>query len=272
MTRIDPHGLHPPLAQHGDKRNSRQTADFLDHMADRQPVQGGGHREDLRDRHMESAGASSPDSDRQPAGSCGALRSQGDPQSRTADACAREWQVMHGASVPDAGEGQARVFEQHWLANGYLSFIAGAGEPLAPDKSTCTALLPEGQHPAASAATCEPTGVASANAGAQDFVPRSIALEGSGNAGPVRRSIEGLARALGPMAILGQAWPERLLRLTHKANGRVTIWVRDYSLPSQAIGPLVAQLRQMAREQGAALECVMVNGAAAWRADFKGEA
>jgi hypothetical protein len=74
------------------------------------------------------------------------------------------------------------------------------------------------------------------------------------------------------MVMLGQAWPERLLRLTHKANGRVTVWVRDYSLPSQAIDPLVAQLRQLARGNGAALECVMVNGVAAWRADSKGEA
>jgi hypothetical protein len=81
-----------------------------------------------------------------------------------------------------------------------------------------------------------------------------------------------MARTLGPLVAADKPWPERLLRLGARPDGKTTLWVRDYALPPQVIRPLVANLRQLARKEGIALERVVVNGTTMWHSEsFKGE-
>jgi hypothetical protein len=61
--------------------------------------------------------------------------------------------------------------------------------------------------------------------------------------------------------------------LSQRPGGKAALWVRDYKLMPQSIEPLVAHLRQLARQDGVALDRVVVNGTIVWHAEsLKGEA
>lgn len=64
-------------------------------------------------------------------------------------------------------------------------------------------------------------------------------------------------------------WPQRMLRWRTDAtgDGHVTAWIRDFSLETDDIHPLVDSLRALSQEQGFSLRRVMVNGHEAWTAD-----
>jgi hypothetical protein len=110
--------------------------------------------------------------------------------------------------------------------------------------------------------------------GGMDPVSWPVALESLAHAADApARSIERLARTRGPLVAADQPWPERLLRVSQKPDGTASLWVRDYTLAPQAIGPLVAHLRQLALQDGVALERVGVNGSLVWHSEsIKGEA
>ncbi|MEI7037462.1 hypothetical protein [Fulvimonas yonginensis] len=182
-------------------------------------------------------------------------------------------QVAHHAPVV-AEEGiRARVFEQHWFANGYLSFIdaadsrmAGPGGRAVVAGAGCAPVV-EAPGPVPSSSLTSQEGV-----DAESGMPWPVMIEGSDRAITApESSVQRLARVLGPLISAGQPWPERLLRLSQKPGGKATMWVRDYGLVPQAIDPLVAHLRRVAAGEGIELERVMVNGVVAWRADSRGE-
>lgn len=160
-----------------------------------------------------------------------------------------------------------RVFEQHWFANGYLSFIADADDAAVPntsstrDRPLAPGLVAQGSD-VDSSLIAAPAGVVDSNEASWPVVWE----EPGGVDGSVPRAVERMVRTLGPLVPAHRPWPERLLRLSQGSGGRAALWVRDYALAPQAIGRLVVHLRQVARNAGVALESVVVNGTTVWKA------
>ena len=283
MTRIDQHSSHPLLERPAVKpiADQGEGQDFLKHLRD-----GTFSHADGRPARNDTPSA---DEDRLPhtgvAPDTSATRPQATGESEGAsfkitdvavasNALRTEYllQTRQLASVPLAqAVEQTRVFEQHWFANGYLSFIAdaGAGEPGVTKQSDGRAAMSIGsvdvvQSPdtAISPAERAPSGVSPV----EMSWPVMVEAPGSTSDAP-SRSIERMARALGPLVAADQPWPERLLRLSQKADGKAALWVRDYGLSAEAIDPLVANLRQLARHNGIALDRVVVNGTVIWHSE-----
>jgi hypothetical protein len=284
MTRIDLHAPHLPAVRETEKLDAHRGhgEDFLDHLRSDKPAVG-------EQARRQDAGAPLPAEQQAGAGSETTVTRAAVPGDAAGEASTDGVDVgpalqtdtqSHIArhapiTVAEAGT-HARLFEQHWFANGYLSFLADADRSLAPaangvagakaNRPTAATTTPETLVPAASMPTGEPdhTGIA----------PWPVALESMASAADaLPRSIERLARTLGPLVAADQPWPERLLRLSQRPGGKAALWVRDYKLMPQSIEPLVAHLRQLARQDGVALDRVVVNGTIVWHAEsLKGEA
>lgn len=290
MTRIDSHALPPPArpAQKPSAGHDNRQ-DFLEHLhADQPAAREPGARADKRmptldgqrplrhDTKPEALGirpqaAARPDMDASMgAGAAGAAKMPGPDDDLLPQAARHAPIAIAEATV------RARVFEQHWFANGYLSFIADAGEGEGSGKGARAAGTPVERM--SSAATSEPAippaAVPAGDERSDAMASWPVALEGAGSGiDAPARSIERMARALGPLVMADQPWPERLMRLSRKPDGKAALWVRDYALSPSAVDPLVAHLRQLARKEGVALERVMVNGTVVWHSEpFKGDA
>jgi hypothetical protein len=183
----------------------------------------------------------------------------------------------HNAATATTNEAVTltRVFEQHWFANGYLSIVDNMrnGRP-SPD-SRAIGATSRSEVPVASATTAALVPMAVSGSSGQPPAPGPwpVLMEApAGIADDQPQSVERLARALGPLIVADQPWPESLLRVCPRPGGKVSLWLRDYSLPPQSIPPLVDRLRQQALSAGIALERVVVNGNTAWQSDSKGDA
>lgn len=274
MTRIDLHTPHLPQVRAAETPGADRGhgEDFLDHLRNDKPAIGEqGSRQDT--------GAPLPDGQQARAGWENTSAPPGIPGddvdgNAALPADTPTHALRHAPVTVADADTRARLFEQHWFANGYLSFLADADQP-----QTSAATGVEGTTPfeATAAVTASEAGASAppATTGERtDMAPWPVALEGLASAADAPpRSIERLARTLGPLVAADQPWPERLLRLSPRPGGKATLWVRDYKLTPQSVEPLVAHLRQLARKDGVALERVAVNGTIVWHAEsFKGEA
>ncbi|MDW2981767.1 hypothetical protein [Rhodanobacter sp. KK11] len=294
MTQIDAHTLHTSraCASQNPPANRGQSQNFLDHLlAGKHDAPEKGSRQDRglpRDSKSPSATWTARDVVRpQPQVQGQALKYPDEREN--VDEVFAEAPDLRGAGgvlsllathcVPSASTGTvacARVFEQHGFANGYLSFIADVPGAGILNERHAVVSAAVGQAPAAEVPDSTTGLVAVPAAGDRHFAvatPWPVVVEGMDSvAGTTTRSVERLARTLGPFAAANQPWPERLLRLSGKSDGRTSLWIRDYALPSQAVQPLVAQLRQLALKEGIALDRVMVNGTVVWHAEsFQGD-
>jgi hypothetical protein len=283
MTRIDQHSSHPLLERSAVKPIADQDEgqDFLKHLrdgtlshADGRPARNDTPPAD--ENRLPHTGVAPGTSSTRPQ-AIGQF--EGAPFKITDVAGASNpmrtddlFQTRQLASVPLAqAVEQTRVFEQHWFANGYLSFIAdaGASEPGVTKQSDGRAAMPIGSaaivhSPDTAIPPTEraPSGVSPVE------MSWPVMVEGPANMSDApSRSIERMASALGPLVAADQPWPERLLRLSQKADGKAALWVRDYGLSAEAIDPLVANLRQLARHAGIALDRVVVNGTVIWHSE-----
>lgn len=284
MTRIDLHAPHLPAVRETEKPDAHRGPgeDFLDYLRGGKPAVG-------EQAGCQDAGTPLPAEQQAGAGSETTVTRAAVPGDAAEEASTNGIDVgpalrtdtqSHIArrapiTVAEAGT-RARLFEQHWFANGYLSFLADADRPRAPaangvagataNRPTAATTTPETLAPAASMPTDGPdhTGMA----------PWPVALESMASVtDALPRSIERLARTLGPLVAADRPWPERLLRLSQRPGGKAALWVRDYKLMPQSIEPLVAHLRQLARQDGVALDRVVVNGTIVWHSEsLKGEA
>jgi hypothetical protein len=284
MTRIDQHVAHLPQVRAAEKPEADhgRGMDFLDHLRGDKPAMGG-------QAGRQDAGTPLPDERQADASSQATVIRPGVPGDAAAGASTDE--VDAGATVQADTPFQAarhapigvaeaalhaRLFEQHWFANGYLSFLADAERTQAPAANGRADAAPG--EPIAAMTTAEAAAPAASMSigvpGGMDPVSWPVALDSLAHAADApARSIERLARTLGPLVAADQPWPERLLRVSQKPDGTASLWVRDYTLAPQAIGPLVAHLRQLALQGGVALERVVVNGSLVWHSEsIKGEA
>lgn len=275
MTHIFPHAVHPSAGLGGKPRpNQGHGPDFLEHVRTEESAS----HEQNASKHT-SDGKSSPavtDVPISQQSAPGCSKASGFASSEAIDEAAS---ATRAGSVPSrvfvslaAGASLTRVFEQHWFANGYLSFIADADDAAVPntrstrDRALGPTLVAQGPD-ADAPLIAAPAGVVDSNEASWPVVWE----EPCGVDGSVPRSVERMVRTLGPLVPAHRPWPERLLRISPRPGGRAALWVRDYALAPQAIGPLVVHLRQVARNAGVSLESVVVNGTTVWKA-LKGDA
>lgn len=275
MTRIDLHTPHLPQVRAAEKPDADRGhgADFLDHLRSDKPAVG-------ERGSRQNAGTPLPD---KPQASAGSENTVTRPSDATEEALTDD--VGDGATakvdtplhtfrhapvtIVDATT-RARLFEQHWFANGYLSFLSDTDQPRA---STATGVAGATPNEAFAAATTSEalTPVPSAPSGEPRrtvMAPWPVALESlASTADAPLHSIERLARTLGPLVAADQPWPERLLRMSQRPGGKAAIWVRDYKLAPHLVEPLVAHLLRLARQDGVALERVVVNGTIVWQSE-----
>lgn len=283
MTRIDLHTPHLPPVRAAEKADADRGhgADFLDHLRSDKPAVGeqGGRRDEGKPLAEEpQASAGSENTATRP----GVPRALAEaPSDHVEDAATLQADtplhtLRHApVTIADAAT-RARLFEQHWFANGYLSFLSEADQPHASTATGVASALPNEAFAAAtrSEALAQMPSAPIGEPAHTDMAPWPVALEGlASTADEPSHSIERLARTLGPLVAADQPWPERLLRVSQRPGGKAAIWVRDYKLAPQSVEPLVAHLRQLARQDGVALERVVVNGTIAWHWEStKGEA
>ncbi|GAB3040438.1 hypothetical protein GCM10027285_26870 [Oleiagrimonas citrea] len=232
-------------------RDREDTQDFRDHLQARH-----GQADASRGERMhESPSSSTPEANMITAHDVLAREFAG-----TASVPLRD--MRSGPSLP----GAARVYLQHWYANGYLSVIPVAERPAAavqppaakPQQVSSVFMQPRSgavrfamsdSAPPVSASEISFTGMAVS-------LQRQDGLE-QGEEGRVVRSV---VRDFSAVV----SWPERMLWHSRSRDGGWTLWVRDYRLQDTERNTFVAQYRSLSEQLGATPERVMVNGRQAW--------
>lgn len=85
-------------------------------------------------------------------------------------------------------------------------------------------------------------------------------------ASPRRFAAATEVREVAQQAVVAEPWAAQLLRWLEREGRDPTLWVRDYRLDRAGADAIFDQIRQLAEQQGRALERIVINAREAWRA------
>lgn len=161
---------------------------------------------------------------------------------------------------------EARVFGWHAMAQAYLSELTAADGSIKPfdaNQVGQAAMTAQAEPADASAATVVAAGSQAAEvvAGAQPIIataiqPTTVATDEAPSASAPASTVAGG----GAEAV----WAERSLRFTLRRDGSRVAWIRDFRLSDAEASHLVDWVRNDARQKGAALGRIMLNGREVW--------
>ncbi|WP_017462630.1 hypothetical protein [Dyella ginsengisoli] len=159
-----------------------------------------------------------------------------------------------------------RLYEQHAVANPFLSIISSVQES--------TAVLASGQsevsgrilQPRQSSESALPSRTgASPMDPAFGLEPAETMAAARASAGDDPLEHDWGAPLMGSVAAESQLWLQRLAKVTTSSGGETTLWIRDYRAPIATSSEAIESFRSYAREQGRDIQRIVMNGVEIWR-------
>lgn len=263
MTGISaPTNVHAPGARRPASQGTGPGPDFAEHLRDAPGRGAKGRAGEGTGTERVSASTKHAQSDGRPGASDDGSASRDDPVEASGPAA---------GAVPDRTIGQcARLFPEHWYANGFLSM---AGTPGTMSDPSADARASESTFRAVE--TTDAGAVSRAVATAKGVVPDSresfvaaVSVRGAGMpdrgvAEPEHPAIRSWATA----ATADGSWPERLVRLSRRDDGALTLWLRDFSMSDAAARSVVDDACARLARAGHRVGRIVVNGNEFWSAN-----
>lgn len=159
-----------------------------------------------------------------------------------------------------------RLFEQHAIANPFLSVISPGQDSLAME---ATNPFQAGGRVPLPAQPYEPDYVSSSKEPPlQTTFGREVAEAATASCASSDTDLpthDWSAPLIGSVAAESQLWLQRLAKVTTSSEGKVTLWIRDYRAPVASSPEAIEAFRAYAREQGRDVHRIVMNGVEIWR-------
>lgn len=159
-----------------------------------------------------------------------------------------------------------RLFEQHAIANPFLSVISPGQDSLAME---ATNPFQTGGRVPLPAQPYEPDYVSSSKEPPlQTTFGREVAEAATASCASSDTDLpthDWSAPLIGSVAAESQLWLQRLAKVTTSNEGKVTLWIRDYRAPVASSPEAIEAFRAYAREQGRDVHRIVMNGVEIWR-------
>lgn len=159
-----------------------------------------------------------------------------------------------------------RLYEQHAVANPFLSMISPGQDAHATGVPTPSQTVQSAPLPVQLSEPSEPASVeVTAQEPTLGRVVAEAATEASTSTNADLPEHDWSAPLIGSVAAESQLWLQRLAKVTTSSEGKVTLWIRDYRAPVSSSSEAIESFRAYAREQGLDVHRIVMNGVEIWR-------